>query len=135
MGILFYIDNIFGYWSAAGVIYPIVISGYISLDTIVMSFPRRVAFIEMMLIVLINLWNIFRFTFLMKDCKEILLPWGIFGEEISYCTIKRLIFQTITSLIVSAMITLFAGRKNNMCFWMRHAFDFFFEIGFETMDM
>ena len=29
---------------------------------------------------------------------------------------QTLIFQTITSLIVSAMITLFAGRKNNMCF-------------------
>ena len=38
LGILFYIDNIVRSWSAGGVVYPIVISGFISLDTIVMKF-------------------------------------------------------------------------------------------------
>ena len=45
-----------------------------------------------------------------------MLPWGIFGANISYCTIKRLIFQTILSLIVSAAITLLAGRTDNLFF-------------------
>ena len=83
---------------------------------IVMYFPRRLALVAMVLIVLVNLWNIFNYTFLITDCKEILLPWGIFGENISYCTIKRLIYQTIVSLMVSAAIAIFAGRTDNLFF-------------------
>ena len=49
-------------------------------------------------------------------CKEILLPWGIFGANISYCTIKRLIYQTIISLLASAAIAIFAGRTDNLFF-------------------
>ena len=40
----------------------------------------------------------------------------MFGEKISYCTIKRLIYQTITSLIVSAAITLLTGGINDLFF-------------------
>ena len=83
---------------------------------IVMYFPRRLALATMVLIVLVNLWNIFNYTFLITDCKERLLPWGIFGENISYCTIKRLIYQTIVSLLVSAAIAIFAGRTDNLFF-------------------
>ena len=83
---------------------------------IVMYFPRRLALALMVLIVLVNLWNIFNYTFLITDCKQILLPWGIFGEKISYCTIKRLIYQTITSLMVSAAITLLTGGINDLFF-------------------
>ena len=89
---------------------------YISMDMIVMYFPRRMALALMVLIVLVNLWNIFNHTFLITNCKQLMLPWGIFGEEISYCTIKRLIFQSITSLIVSAAITLLAGGINDLFF-------------------
>ena len=81
-----------------------------------MYFPRRLAFVGMILIVLVHLWNIFNYTFLITDCKEILLPWGIFGENISYCTIKRLIYQTIVSLMVSAAIAIFAGRTDSLFF-------------------
>ena len=65
---------------------------------------------------MLNLWNIFNYTFLITNCKEILLPWGIFGEHISYCTVKRLIYQTILSLMVSAAIAIFAGRTDNLFF-------------------
>merc|ERR1711871_1548089 len=70
----------------------------------------------MVLIVLLNLWCIFNHTFRITNCKEILLPWGIFGENISYCTIKRLIYQTIISLLVSAAIALLAGHTDNLFF-------------------
>ena len=70
----------------------------------------------MVIVVVINLWNIFRYTFLITNCKETLLPWGIFGENISYCTIKRLIYQTIVSLLISAAIEIFAGRTDNLFF-------------------
>ena len=116
LGILFYVDNIFGNWSAAGLMYPLDNLGFMSFDMIVMYFPRRVALGTLVLSVLVNLWNIFNYTFLITDCKEILLPWGIFGENISYCTIKRLIYQTIVSLMISAAIAIFAGRTDNLFF-------------------
>jgi len=116
LGILFYIDNIILPVNAAGIIYPFGFLGFISLDMIVMYFPRRLSLALMVMIVLVNLWNIFNYTFLITDCKEILLPWGIFGENISYCTIKRLIYQTIVSLLVSAAIAIFAGRTDSLFF-------------------
>ena len=81
-----------------------------------MFFPPRLALAMMVLVVMVNLWNIFNYTFLKTNCKEILLPWGIFGENISYCTIKRLVYQTIVSLLVSAAIEIFAGRTDNLFF-------------------
>jgi hypothetical protein len=41
---------------------------------------------------------------------------GIYGEEISYCTIKRLIFQTLLSLLTSGFIATLRGRTNNLFF-------------------
>ena len=70
----------------------------------------------MALIVLVNLWNIFNYTFLIADCEQRKLAWGIFGEKISYCTIKRLIFQTILSLLVSAALTILAGGMDTLFF-------------------
>ena len=45
-----------------------------------------------------------------------MLPWGIYGEDISYCTISRLIFQSILSCVVSAAVAVFAGRTDNLFF-------------------
>ena len=116
LGILFYVDNIVLGWDAARIAYPLLILCYISFDMIVMYFPRRLALASMVLVVVINLWCIFNYTFLITNCKKILLPWGIFGENISYCTIKRLIYHTILSLLVSAAIAIFAGRTDNLFF-------------------
>eukprot|EP00944_MAST-04C_sp_MAST-4C-sp1_P007093 g7093.t1 len=116
LGVLFYVDvTVYG-WIANVIIYPLVVLAYIAYDMIVMFFPRRLALALLVLIVVVNLWNIFNNTFLITNCTEILLPWGIFGEKISYCTIKRLIYQTITSLMVSAAITLLNGGTDNLFF-------------------
>ena len=80
------------------------------LDAIGGFFPGRLSKFLMVLMVLILSWNIFSSTFLKMDCEERTLQWGIFGEHISYCTIKRLIYQTILSLLVSAMIATIMGR-------------------------
>ena len=116
LGILFYVDNIVLGWTAAGIGYTLLILCYISFDMIVMYFPRRLALALMVIMVVLNLWNIFNYTFLKTNCKQYMLPWGIFGENISYCTIKRLIYQTIVSLMVSAAIAIFAGRTDNLFF-------------------
>ena len=94
LGILFYIDNIYHGMTAGRIMYPFVILLYISNDLIVMCFPLRVAFALNVLVVLLHLWHIFNHTFRLQDCKQYMLPWGIFGANISYCTVKRLIFQT-----------------------------------------
>ena len=72
--------------------------------------------VTIILVVLLLCWNIFYTTFLRKDCKEYMLPWGIFGEHISYCTIRRLAYQSILSLMVSTAIAIFAGRTDNLFF-------------------
>ena len=45
-----------------------------------------------------------------------MLVWGIFGQEISYCTIKRLIYQSDSVVDGIAAITIFAGRTDNLFF-------------------
>ena len=116
LGILFYVDNIVLGWGATGLLYPIIILAFISFDMNVMHFPRRLLLTLLILIVLVTLWNIFNHTFLIANCEQYMLPWGIFGENISYCTIKRLIYQTILSLMVPAAITLLNGRTDNLFF-------------------
>ena len=116
LGILFYIDNIYGYWTAGGVLFPMVIIVYISFDVIVIYFPRRLALGLMMLNFVILSWNIYRYTFVITDCKQNMLAWGVFGENISYCTIKRIIYQSVFSLMVSAAIAILAGRTDNLFF-------------------
>ena len=116
LGILFYIDNIYRSWNVGGVIFPISIMLLISFDLIVLYFPRKLALLAMILLSLLLCWNIFDHTFLKSDCKQYMLPWGIYGEDISYCTIRRLIYQTILSLMVSAAVAIFAGRTDNLFF-------------------
>ena len=77
---LFYVDNIYLLVSTARVAFPIVVCAYISLDFIGGYFPRKVSLAVMIIVVLLLIWNIFNFTFLMKDCQERKLKWGIFGN-------------------------------------------------------
>jgi hypothetical protein len=114
LGILFYIDNIYFFVNAAGLLFPIMIICYIVSDIIVSNFPRRLSKFLMVLMVLILSWNIFNTTFLKTDCEEKKLQWGVFGEFISYCTIKRLIYQTILSLMIPAMIATIKGRIDDL---------------------
>ena len=83
LGILYYVDNVYKQGNVDGVIFPIVILLLISFDLIVMCFPRRLALVTMIIVVLLLCWNIVENTFLRTDCKQYMLPWGIFGESIS----------------------------------------------------
>ena len=83
---------------------------------IILYFPRRLALVMQGTMILVICYNIFNYTFLKTDCKQYMLPWGIFGEDIGYCTIKRLIHQSILSLMVSAAIAILAGRTDNLFF-------------------
>jgi hypothetical protein len=117
LGILFYRDNVSIFtWNAPGIFFPIMTIGYISFDCISKFSPKRVAKFAVLIMVLVLCWNIFLHTFLKKDCmeKRNMLKWGIYGEEISYCTAKRLIFQSILSLIASAAIGTMASKSSKL---------------------
>lgn len=116
LGIFFYIDNVYLWFSAAGILFPIFVCLYISLDIINGYFPRKLSMIMMVIIVMVLLWMIFNYTFLKTDCEERKLKWGVFGEKISYCSIHRLILQSILSLLVSGAIATFTGRVDNLFF-------------------
>ena len=116
LGILFYVDNIYFYWYPGSVLFPCMILLTLSLDLIVTYYPRRVSLSVMALVVLLLLWLIFRYSFVKTDCEQYKLRWGIFGEEISYCTIKRIIYQSILSLMLSAVVAIFRGRTYNLFF-------------------
>ena len=116
LGIFLYVDIVAHGVSADGIVFPLLICGFISMDIISSYFPRKLSMILMVFITLMLLWDIFNYTFLKKDCEEKKLNWGIFGEKISYCTIKRLIFQSILSLLASGAIATFTGRVDNLFF-------------------
>ena len=116
LGILFYIDNFYLGVSAARIVFPIFMTWYTSFDFIGGFFPRRLSIAAMAIISIILIFNIFNNTFLKTDCKDWKLKWGIYGEEISYCTIKRLIYQTILSLLTSGFLATLTGRTDNLFF-------------------
>ena len=79
-------------------------------------FPRRVSLSVMALVVVLLLLQILRYHLYRNDCEQFKLRWGIFGREISYCTIKRIVYQSILSLMFSAVVAIFRGRADNLFF-------------------
>ena len=102
--------------STAGIVFPIFMTLYTSWDFIGGFFPRRISIAVMAVGFIVLIFCIFNQTFLKTDCEERKLKWGIYGEEISYCTIKRLIFQTILSLLTSGFLATLTGRTDNLFF-------------------
>ena len=109
LGVLVYVDNFLGI-QVTSILFTIVVCSMISLDIIGGYFPKRFSLFVIIITVILLLWNIFNQTFLKTDCTVYTFPWGIFGEEISYCTIKRVIYQSILSLIMSPCVVAFRGR-------------------------
>ena len=116
LGVLFYVDNFFLPPSVARLLFPFAIFTCFSFDVIGGYFPKRMSLFGVVLMTLILLFNILNHTFLKTDCEDKKLEWGVFGEKISYCTIKRLIYQTILSLLVSPFTSILMGRTDNLFF-------------------
>ena len=116
LGIKFYVDNIYFYWAPTHVLFQCLILASLSLDLMMTYYPRRVSLSVMGVVVLLLLWNIYNHTFVRTDCEQYQLRWGIFGEEISYCTIYRIIYQSILSLMFSSVVAIFRGRTDNLFF-------------------
>ena len=115
-GIIAYINlRVFGFsvWIFTN---PLVTIGVISFDIIILYFPRKASKALMFVLVINYLFNIYRYTFLMKNCDQNKLPWGLYGQKISYCNVQRLGFQTILSLMLSAAVATLLGKTYNLFF-------------------
>ena len=79
-----------------------------------MYFPRRLASVNDNHCTFL-LYQIFVYTFWATNVRYI---WSVghYGEEISLCTVRRLVYQSILSLMVSAAIAIIAGRTDNLFF-------------------
>jgi hypothetical protein len=118
LGIGFYVDCVFRTPTAASILFPLIMICFIAFDLIAAYFPKRAAKFLLGMIVLSLFFNIFNHTFLKDDCEEdkSKLDWGIFSEKISYCTISRLVYQTMLSLLMSPLIATLTGRTDNLFF-------------------
>ena len=101
--------------------FPIVVLEYIASDLfgdgyIPMNF-FRVMMTMLMLVLLFNtVWN----TFFSRECFYV--PWGLYGEDISFCSIKRIINQSIGSLFLSSILSIIIGKTENLFFVNNHLF-------------
>ena len=88
----------------------------ISFDFVATYIPRKMAFLTVTMILGVIIWNIINATFIGASCMKS-KPWtGVYGEEISDCTIRRLINQTILSLLVSAAVAILTGATDILFF-------------------
>ena len=95
---------------------PIVTYSIICMDTIILHFPGKASKVFMTVLIINYLFNIYLYTFLRNDCDQNKLPWGIYGQKISYCNVLRLGFQTILSLMLSAAGATLLGKTHNLFF-------------------
>ena len=65
---------------------------------------------------MLNFGNIFNYTFLITDCKQIYVALGHIWGKYQLLHHQTIDIQTIVSLMVSAAIAIFAGRTDNLFF-------------------
>ena len=85
------------------------------IDFVATYIPRKMAFLTVTMILGVIIWNIINATFIGASCMKS-KPWtGVYGK-ISDCTIRRLINQTILSLLVSAAVVILTGATDILFF-------------------
>ena len=110
--IAFYV-RMFNLWSITSLLNVVT---FICIDLIAFNFPRRASIVIILILLSTCVIGIIRYTFLKTDCDEKKLPWGLYGQQISYCTISRLSSQTLLSSIFSAALASFMGKTYNLFF-------------------
>ena len=97
-------------------IWPLAILSFIMMDFISASFPRNGMLVLLILMLLFLIFQITRHMFIVKDCKAHMFAWGILGQKISYCAVRRLTYQSIFSLLIPAALQTILRRSDNMNF-------------------
>ena len=90
---------------------------YIMSDFLCVLVPRKMMSTLLICMLLLLFWQILRHLLFVQDCKSHMFDWGILGEKISYCTIRRFTYQSIASLMIPAALQTILRRRNiNMNF-------------------
>ena len=101
--------------------FPIVVFEYIVSDLfgdgyIPMNFFR----VMMTMLMILLLFNTVWYTFFETKCVN--FPWGLYGEDISFCSMKRIINQSIASLFLSSILSIIIGKTENLFFVNIHLY-------------
>ena len=88
----------------------------IAQDLLLYDIARKMAVSIIPILVAVILFNIYMNTFAISDCEDNQLPWGIMGQNVSYCMARRLIYQSILSLLISACVTALRNRRDTLLF-------------------
>ena len=110
--IAFYV-RMFNLWTITSLLNVVT---FICFDLIAFNFPRRASIVIILILLSTCVIGIIQYTFLKTDCEEKKLPWGLYGQQISYCTISRLSSQTFLSLVFPAALASFMGKTYNLFF-------------------
>ena len=110
--VLCYVDNSLGP-NMPGIIFPIVMVMFMSLDLVCESaIPKRTSFVILLVIVMTLMYNIANSMFFNPYCESLKFGWGLHGEKISYCTVKRIIHTSLVSLLARPVVgCLFNTKK------------------------
>ena len=88
----------------------------LTLDILQYQVSRKVSIAIVPILAVVLLWNINMEVFQRSDCENNRLPWGIMGRSVSSCTIRRMIYQSILTLLISAFVTVLRNRKGSFLF-------------------
>ena len=98
-------------------LFPVGIMMCIMSDFLCVLVPRKMMSTLLICMLLLLFWQILRHLLFVQDCKSHMFAWGILGEKISYCTIRRFTYQSIASLMIPAALQTILRRRNfNMNF-------------------
>ena len=89
----------------------------LTLDILQYQVSRKVSIAIVPILAVVLLWNINVEAFQRSDCENNRLPWGIMGRSVSSCTIRRMIYQSILTLLISAFVTVLRNRKGSFLFY------------------
>jgi hypothetical protein len=88
----------------------------IALDLLQYRVSRKVSIAIVPPLVAVLPFNIFMNTFQRSDCENNRIPLGFTGRSVSSCTVKRMIYQSILTLLISAFVTVLRNRKGSFLF-------------------
>ena len=80
-------------------------------------FPRMLFKAQIIACLFVLIWHIYDNTFRESNCNTVMPQIGLLGERISICSIRRIIYQSFLSLILSPTVALlYEGRIDNLYF-------------------
>ncbi len=79
-------------------------------------FPKLLFKMQILACFFVLIWHIYDNTFHDTNCNTVMPQVGLFGEHISICSIRRIIYQSFLSLMISPAFALYRGKVDRLYF-------------------